>query len=133
MRALGNYRSWHYAWALAGEPITIQGTGSQGRQFTHARDIGRGFAAALTRGTIGAAYNLVADEMVTIRALAELVAALAPTPITYGEARAGEVPTALVSSERAKRELGWRAPTELRTGVEEIVAEHRAELERIPR
>ena len=32
--------------ARKGEPITIQGDGSQGRQFTHARDIARAFVAA---------------------------------------------------------------------------------------
>ena len=114
--------------ALAREPITIQGTGAQGRQFTHARDIAGAFAAALTRGEVGSVYNIVADRMVSIEELAEAVAAIAPTEIIHTEARVGDVPSALVSNARAKRELGWEPRVTFRAGVEEIVAENRAAL-----
>ncbi len=112
--------------ALAREPITIQGGGAQGRQFTHARDIARGFEAALTRGETGRAYNLVADEMITIKQLAEIVVSFAPTELTYGPARVGDVPSATVSNDLAKRELGWAPRMSFRAGVEEIVEEQRA-------
>lgn len=109
--------------ALAGEPITIQGSGQQGRQFTHAHDVARGFEAALTRGRSGAAYNLVSDRMVSIRELATLVTTLAPTEITFGEPRPGDVPSALVSSELARTELGWAPRMDFETGVREIFDE----------
>lgn len=112
--------------ALAKEPITIQGSGQQGRQFTHALDVARAFEAALTKGDRGAAYNIVAERMVTIRELAEAVTALAPTEVTYGAARPGDVPSATVSSSRAKRDLGWEARTRFEDGLREIVDEVRA-------
>ncbi len=116
--------------ALAGEPITIQGSGAQGRQFTHASDIARGFEAALTRGVSGEAYNLVAERMVTIRELAELVTSFAPTALTYGESRPGEVPSAMVSSARAHAELGWTARMDFEAGLRELVDEARASVAR---
>ena len=109
--------------ALAGEPITIQGSGSQGRQFTHARDIGRAFEAALAKGTSGSAYNIVGDRMVSIRELAELVTKIAPTKLTYGEARPGDVPSALVSSAKARAELGWSPTVDFEVGLRELVDE----------
>ena len=111
--------------ALAKEPITIQGSGQQGRQFTHASDIARGFAAALERGEAGEIYNLVSDEMVSIRDLAEMVVAEIPTELTYGEARPGEVPSALVSNERAKSDLGWKPQMPFAKGLAELITEAR--------
>jgi UDP-glucose 4-epimerase len=112
--------------ALRGEPITIQGTGEQGRQFTHARDIGRAFALAAERAANGAVYNTVGDEFVTIRRLAESVAAQIPTRIVFTEARQADVPTATVSSARITRDLGWRAEVSFEDGLAEIVAARRA-------
>lgn len=109
--------------ALAKEPITIQGSGMQGRQFTHASDIARAFEAALTRGSSGDAYNIVAERMITIKELAEMVTAFAPTAVTYGPPRAGDVPSATVTSAKAKIELGWDDRIRFESGVREIVDE----------
>jgi dTDP-L-rhamnose 4-epimerase len=111
--------------ALRGESITIQGTGQQGRQFTHARDIGSAFAKAVDRAANGSVYNTVGDEFVTIKQLAETVAAEIPTKIVYTEARQADVPTARVSNELIKRELGWRPETPFANGLAEIVTARR--------
>lgn len=111
--------------ALRGEPITIQGSGQQGRQFTHARDIGRAFAAAVQKASNGSVYNAVADEFVSIRQLAELVAAEIPTSIVYTAARQADVPTAMVSNDLIKRELGWKPEVPFAAGLAEIVATRR--------
>lgn len=109
--------------ALAHQPITIQGSGTQGRQFTHARDIATAFEATLTRGRSGASYNLVADRLVTIAELAELVRSIVPTEVTYGPPRPGDVPSATVSSALAREELGWTARVDLLEGLRELVEE----------
>ena len=113
--------------ALRGETITIQGSGEQGRQFTHALDIGRAFAAALKQGANGESYNIVADRMVSIRELAELVTRFAPTEVKYGAPRPGDVPSAVVSNAKAQAELGWRAEVDFSQGLEELVAEARGQ------
>lgn len=111
--------------ALAGQPIVIQGSGQQGRQFTHASDVGRAFAAALRKPSAGPVYNIVADRLVTIRELAEMIAQFAPTEISYGEARPGDVPSALVTAALAARELDWRAVEVFEDGLSEMVKEAR--------
>lgn len=111
--------------ALRGQPITIQGTGQQGRQFTHARDVGRAFALAVERAANGSVYNAVSDEFITIKQLAELVAAEIPTKIVYTEARQADVPTATVSNEKIKRELGWKPEVSFAEGLGEIIEARR--------
>lgn len=108
--------------ARKGEPLTIQGDGSQGRQFTHSSDIGRAFVLAAASDISGAALNIVAPRMVTIKELAEHVIAAYPTDVEFGPARAGDVPPASVSADRAKEALGWEAETTFEDGFDEFVA-----------
>lgn len=107
--------------AMRGEPITIQGDGSQGRQFTHASDIARAFALAAMSDVSGQAFNVVAPEMTSIRRLAEGVVSRFPTELTFGPPRPGDVPPALVSPERAKAVLGWEATMPFDRGLEELI------------
>lgn len=112
--------------ALSKEPIIIQGSGDQGRQFTHASDIAGAFEAAVRKGKPGAAYNIVADDMISIRQLAQAVRSIAPTEVTYGPPRPGDVPSATVSNERARRDLEWAPKVRFEEGLREIVEEVRA-------
>ena len=93
--------------AKAGEPLTIQGDGSQGRQFTHADDIARAFAIAAESDVRRQAFNIVSPEMISIKQLAEAVIARYPTEVTFGDARPGDVATATVTSKKAEALLGW--------------------------
>jgi len=103
------------------EPITIQGDGSQGRQFTHAYDIARAFELAASSPLSGIAFNVVAPETVTIKELAERVVERYPTELTFGEPRPGDVPPALVSAERAKEELGWQPYMPFSEGLDDLI------------
>ena len=109
--------------ARRGDPITVQGDGSQGRQFTHAIDLAQAFDLAMTSELRGVALNVAADEFVTIRDLALLVAAEYPTDVTFGDPRPGDVPPATVSSETAKAQLGWYAQVPFATGFRELLLE----------
>lgn len=107
--------------ARKGEPLTIQGDGSQGRQFTHAQDIARAFELAARSESNGVAMNIVAPETTSIKELAEAVAKRFPTEITYGKARPGDVPPALVSADRAEEILGWKAEVRFDQGLDELI------------
>jgi UDP-glucose 4-epimerase len=109
--------------ALRGEPLVIQGSGRQTRQFTHASDIGNAFVRAAA-GSSGV-YNIVAERAVSIAELAEQVARMIPTTVTFGPARPGDVPSARVSSQCALRELGWFAEKDFAEGLSEIADERR--------
>ena len=108
--------------AKRGEPITIQGDGSQFRQFTHASDISRGFELAAEAGLRETVLNLVAPEQTSIRTLAETIVARFPTELTFGEPRPGDVPPAVVSSDKAREVLGWEPQTSFEAGLDELIA-----------
>jgi UDP-glucose 4-epimerase len=116
--------------AARGEPITVSGSGQQGRQFTHASDIGAAFVRALELDVHGYAFNIVGDELITIRDLAEAVVQRLPAKVTYGEARIGDVPSAIVSNQRAREVLGWEPRVAFTDGLDELIAWRLAQTER---
>ena len=108
--------------AHAGEPLTIAGTGEQSRRFVYVEDLADGVVAALKPEAANHIYNLVGDESVTIREIAELVQQLVqPVEIVHLEGRKGDFPGVEVSGERAARELGWRATTSFADGARRYV------------
>jgi UDP-glucose 4-epimerase len=109
--------------AKRGEPLVLQGGGRQSRQFTHARDVGKAFALALRRAENGAVYNIVSERSVTIRELADEIVSRIPAKIEVGPGRSHEVPAAIVSSKRARDELGWAAEVEFSIGVRLLIEE----------
>lgn len=110
--------------ARRGEPITIQGDGSQGRQFTHASDIALAFALAVSSDLHGRALNVVAADTISIKELAEAVVARFPTELTFGPSRPGDVPPALVSSAAAADLLNWTAQVPFERGLSELMDAH---------
>jgi len=109
--------------ARKGEPLTIQGDGSQGRQFTHVSDIARAFELAAVSDVTGMPLNVVAREMVSIKQLADIVAQRFPTEVSYGDPRPGDVPPSLVSADRIEATLGWKAAVEFEDGMAELLEE----------
>lgn len=103
------------------EPITIQGDGSQSRQFTHARDIARAFSLACRSDVSGVALNTVAEESISIKQLAESVIGRYPTELSFGPVRPGDVAPSRVSSRGIESVLGWRAEVDFDEGMEELL------------
>lgn len=107
--------------AVRGNPLVVFGRGTQFRQFTHARDIGRAFSRVVTHGRNETTLNIVADEQVTIRALAELVASQFGVEIEFTDERVGEPPSAAITSAKAHQYLGWEADVTFAEGLRELV------------
>ena len=107
--------------ARAGESITVQGDGSQGRQFTHTSDIARAFSMACVSDVHGRALNIVASETVSIKELAEAIVARYPTELTFGPPRPGDVSSALVSAQAADHLLRWRPEVPFSVGLAELM------------
>lgn len=112
--------------ARRGDPITIQGDGSQGRQFTHVRDISKAFELASRSEVSGEVFNIVAAETTSIRRLAELVVRRYPTELTFGDPRPGDIAPARVSSAKASDVLGWSPIVAFEEGLEDVFAEAEA-------
>ena len=109
--------------AIAGEPLTIAGDGSQARRFVYVEDLADGVTSAtLTPHAANRVYNLVGDESVTIREIATIVRDLVgDVDILQVEKRAGDFSGTEVCGERAERELGWTATTPFEDGVRRYV------------
>ena len=110
--------------ALAGEPLTIAGDGSQSRRFVYVEDLAEGAVAALRRdrGDDCRVYNLVSERDVTIREIAEVVrATVGDAEIVHTPARSADFGGVAVSGARAAAELGWRAQTPFEEGVRRYV------------
>ncbi len=108
--------------ALADEPITIAGDGTQSRRFVYVEDLADGVVATLDPAAVGRVYNLVGAESTSVREIAEAVTRVVRhVPIVHTDGRPGDIQGAEVSGERARRELGWEATTTFEEGVARYV------------
>jgi UDP-glucose 4-epimerase len=117
--------------AFKGEPLTLSGDGMQSRRFVYVEDLADGVALGISDVAANRVYNLVSDENVTIRQIAELVQEIVGnTEIVYMPARPGDLGTKIVSGERARAELGWTAATPFADGVRRYVEWRREQASR---
>jgi UDP-glucose 4-epimerase len=108
--------------ALAGEPLTVAGDGTQTRRFVYVEDLADGVVRALAPGVANRTYNLVGARDVSIREVAETVRDLVgDVEIAYVPGRTGDFRGAEVDGSRAARELGWTPTTEFADGVRQYV------------
>jgi UDP-glucose 4-epimerase len=112
--------------ALAGEPLTIAGDGSQSRRFVYVEDLADGVVRALAPCAANRTFNLVGSEDVTIREIADAVRSVAgDVEVVHTPGRTGDFAGAPVSGERAAAELGWQPATPFAEGVRRYVEWHR--------
>jgi UDP-glucose 4-epimerase len=115
--------------ALAGEPLTIAGDGSQTRRFVYVEDLADGVVRALAPAAANRTYNLVGSEDTSVREIALAVRdAVGTAEIVHGPGRTGDFAGAPVSGARAQAELGWTATTPFAEGVRRYVDWHRSAL-----
>ncbi len=116
--------------ALAGQPLTIFGSGLQTRSLCYVGDTVGGLMALMETPDIdGEVVNLGCPEERTILDIAQTIAALAgsscriergPLPVDDPARRCPDIG-------KAQRLLGWRPETNLRTGLERTLAYFREE------
>lgn len=108
--------------ALNGEPLTIAGDGSQFRKFVYVEDLAEGNALGLMPIAKNKIYNLDGTEKITIKQIAETVQKIiGNVKIEFTPARPGDFSGKEVSSERARKELGWVPKTSFEEGVRRYV------------
>lgn len=107
---------------LRSEPVTIDWTGEQGRDFVYVGDCATANVAALERGA-GGAYNIGTGQGTSINRMFELVAAMTGYSLEplRGPGRQGDVFRIYLDASKAERELGWRPATDLKTGLRHTV------------
>ncbi|GGN16725.1 NAD-dependent epimerase/dehydratase family protein [Halarchaeum nitratireducens] len=109
--------------ARAGGPITVQGDGTQTRDFVHVSDVVRANLAAATTDETGAAYNVGTGRAVEIRELAALIRdRVAPeAEVVNGDARPGDIRASVADVSKARAELGFEAETALADGLDALL------------
>jgi UDP-glucose 4-epimerase len=112
--------------ALAGEPLTVHGDGTQARCFTFVSDTVAGtILAARAASTEGSVFNLGTEQETTIDALARLILELTGSKsvvehVSYEQAfgaRFEDAPRRRPDITRARTMLGWEPRVVLRDGL----------------
>ena len=108
--------------ALNGESLTIFGDGSQYRNFIYIEDLAEGNVVALKDIATNKTYNLEGVRPITVKEVAETVKKLiGDVEIEYKEGRPGDFEGKKVSTEKAKKELGWEPNVDFEEGVRQYI------------
>ena len=122
--------------AFQGDALPVENGGVATRDFIYVDDIVAGLMACAQRGAPGGVYNLASGVETSILDLAKLVNEIAEntTPIDYRPPRDWDRSGKRYgSTDKAERELGFRAQVGLRDGLERTIAwtrEHMPLIER---
>lgn len=120
--------------ALAGDPITVFGTGKQSRCFCHVNDTVEGILQLIdTDGTEGEVFNIGSDREITMTALAEMVkrSINSDSPIElipYDEAYAQgfeDMERRVPDASKIERWTGFRPKKTLDEIIADVVADRR--------
>lgn len=103
---------------LQGKTATIYGDGEQLRDYVYVGDVAAANLIALTRGenkifNIGTGVGTSVNQLFAhLRALTKFSG-----KAVYAPARAGELFRSVLNADRAKKELGWQAKHDIRSGL----------------
>jgi UDP-glucose 4-epimerase len=102
----------------ADEPVTIDGTGQQTRDFVYVGDCVTANQAALDRGS-GTAVNIGTGKETSIREIFDAMAEVAgySQQPNFGTARTGDVVRIVLDPSLARENLGWEAKMPLHDGL----------------
>ncbi len=115
--------------AIKGEPLTVQGDGSQRRTLCFVTDILDGFEAVITKGIPGQAYNLGSDQEVTIKQFADKVLELSgsKSELSYVERPSHDHSARMPILDKIHA-LGWSQKVDLDTGLSQTIENFRTRL-----
>jgi UDP-glucose 4-epimerase len=123
--------------ALAGQPITVYGDGTQSRCFGYVGDVVGALMNLMDHSdAVGQVFNIGSDEEVTIAALAELVKTTAVSSsaivyVPYSEAyEVGfeDMPRRIPDVSKVRQLIGFKPTRSLREIVELVIDYHAASL-----
>ena len=113
--------------ALAGEPLTVHGDGTQTRSLTYVDDLIAGLVALLVGAEVGPVNLGNGSEELTMTALAQAVVAAcgSVSPVEHVARPVDDPEVRRPDTTLAETVLGWRATTSLVDGLARTVAWHR--------
>lgn len=107
----------------ADQPVTIDGTGQQTRDFVYVGDCVSANVAALERGS-GGSFNIGTGQETSVRQIFDYLAEVVgySRQPEFGPPRKGDVMRIVLDPSLARRELGWQARMALPDGLAETFA-----------
>jgi UDP-glucose 4-epimerase len=113
--------------ALAGDPLTVHGDGTQTRDFVHITDVVRANLLAATTEGVGASYNVGTGQECSIADLADVCREVvgADVPIEHTDPRTGDVERSCADTEKVDEGLGFEAQVSLSEGLDALVQKRR--------
>jgi UDP-glucose 4-epimerase len=108
---------------LANEPVTINGTGEQERDYVYVADCARANVLALNNGS-GTIYNLGSNRGTSVNLLFSTLANIIgySAEPRFGPAKAGETFKIYLDGTRARDQLDWSPTVDLNRGLQQTVA-----------
>ena len=109
--------------ALSGEPIVIQGDGSQYRNYVYIDDLARAHLLALNKKAENQVYNLEGSRRISVADIAHTInhALGGRIQIKYVPARPGDYAGKEVSSRKVRDELGWEPVIDFEDGMSRTI------------
>jgi UDP-glucose 4-epimerase len=102
----------------AGNPLLLDATGSQTRDFIHVSDAISALSLIIQHGKSGDIYNIGSGESVSIRELADIVS----SKQVHTPPRIGHIEHTLADTSKLK-ELGWKPEIDVKTWLTNLVAD----------
>ncbi|MFW6376603.1 MAG: NAD-dependent epimerase/dehydratase family protein [archaeon] len=105
--------------AEAGGPITVEGDGTQTRDFVHVEDVVDANLLAATTDHVGEAFNVGTGVETSILELAETIQAIvdADAEITHTDPREGDIDRSRADVTEARERLGFESVIALEAGL----------------
>ncbi len=108
--------------AMAGDPITVHGDGTQTRDFVHVDDVVEAVRRAAATDRTGTSFNVGTGSAVSILELAEHVREVtgSDSPVTHEAPRPGDIEHSCADVSRARSALGYEPSRSLAEGLETV-------------
>ena len=102
---------------LCGEPLTIEGNGSQTRDFVHVRDVARANVLGLSKDSRGLPINIGSGQMYSVKQLADMIS----ENQVFRPARRVDLKQTLADIRLAEELIGWSPSIRLFEGIQELL------------
>jgi dTDP-glucose 4,6-dehydratase len=112
--------------AMGGQKLRLDGGGKSVRVFIHMTDVSDATVKIARKGTLGETYHISGYELVSIRALVEMILARLGKSfedcVEIGPERPGKDTAYTLDSLKLRTELGWRDTLSLGQGIDDVIA-----------
>lgn len=111
--------------AIGGQKLRLDGGGRSVRVFIHMSDVSTATLAIAQRGTLGQTYHISGYELVSVRALVEMILKRLRKRfedcVEIGPERPGKDTAYTLDSFKLRTELGWRDAIGLEQGIDDVI------------